>query len=166
MTLSTSTTAVLVLATHSHPPFFHTPPSLFELYSLQDIDDNHVIKQQAPLSRRTFLQVGSAALCLARPARAATLARQPYLQNVQANQVSVLWTTPQAGAGSVTAVAADGSSFTGQAAMQAFQPSDTQLPSAFYQYQANITGLQPGTEYSYSIAVNGQNLVSDASQFR
>jgi uncharacterized protein (TIGR03437 family) len=85
---------------------------------------------------------------------------------VQANQVSVLWTTPQAGAGSVTAVAADGSSFTGQAAMQAFQPSDTQLPSAFYQYQANITGLQPGTEYSYSIAVNGQNLVSDASQFR
>jgi acid phosphatase type 7 len=50
--------------------------------------------------------------------------------------------------------------------MQAFQPSDTQMPAAFYQYQADITGLQPGTEYTYSIAVDGQNLVSDASEFR
>ena len=52
--------------------------------------------------------------------------------------------------------------------MQAFQPSDTQMASAFYQYQAEITGLQPGTDYSYSVAVNGQDLVSDMGrlQFR
>jgi hypothetical protein len=72
---------------------------------------------------------------------------------VQANQVSVLWTTAEAGSGSVTVIARDGSSFTAQAAMQAFPPSATQMASTFYQFQADITGLQPGTEYSYSVAV-------------
>jgi uncharacterized protein (TIGR03437 family) len=49
--------------------------------------------------------------------------------------------------------------------MQAFEPSDTGLPSAFYLYQADISGLQPGTAYSYSVAVDGQTLVSNASPF-
>jgi acid phosphatase type 7 len=85
---------------------------------------------------------------------------------VQANRASVLWTTQEAGSGTVAVTAPNGSSFTVPAAIQAFQPSDTQLPSAFYQYQADITGLRKETEYSYSVAVDGQNLVSDASQFR
>jgi acid phosphatase type 7 len=78
----------------------------------------------------------------------------------------VIWTTQEAGLGTVTVTARDGASFTAQAAMSAFQPSDTQLAAAFYQYQAEITGLLPGTEYSYSVAVNGQNLVSDVGLFR
>lgn len=94
-----------------------------------------------------------AALCLTRAVRAVTFARQPYLQNMQGNQVSVLWTTLEAGSGSVTAIARDGSSFTAQATMQAFLPAETQLASTFYQYQADLTGLLPGTEYSYSVAV-------------
>lgn len=166
LVLSSSTLTLWRSFVHQHPPFFHTPPPLFGLNSLRTLYDNHVIEHQAALSRRTFLQVGSAALCLSRPARAATLLRQPYLQNVQASQASVLWTTQEAGLGTVTATARDGSSFTVQAAMRAFQTSDTQLASAFYQYQAEITGLQPGTEYSYRVAVNSQDLVSDVGQFR
>ncbi len=50
--------------------------------------------------------------------------------------------------------------------MQVFPASNTQLPSTFYQYQADVTGLQPDTEYSYQVTVNGQDLVSDASKFR
>jgi hypothetical protein len=72
---------------------------------------------------------------------------------MQLNQVSVLWTTSQAGSGSVTAVARDGSSVTAHATMQVFLPSTTQLASTFYQYQAEITGLKAGTEYIYSVAV-------------
>jgi acid phosphatase type 7 len=135
-------------------------------YLAPDAHDNRMAGRKSALNRRTFLLAGSAALCLTRPARAATVLRQPYLQNVQANRASVLWTTQEAGSGAVTAIARNGSSFIAPAIMQSFQPSDTQLPSAFYQYQADIMGLQPGTEYSYSIAVDGQNLVSDASQFR
>jgi acid phosphatase type 7 len=78
----------------------------------------------------------------------------------------VLWTTQAAGSGTVTVTAPNGTSFTVQAAMQAFQPSDTQLAAAFYQYQADITGLLKETEYSYSIAVDGQSLMAEASQCR
>jgi acid phosphatase type 7 len=79
---------------------------------------------------------------------------------VQANRASVLWTTLEAGAGSVTVTGPDRAPFTVQAAMQTFQPSDTQLPAAFYQYQADILDLRNDTEYRYSIAVDGQSLVS------
>jgi acid phosphatase type 7 len=128
--------------------------------------DNRVIKPQPDLNRRTFLQLAAAAACLPRSAGAATLARQPYLQNVQANQATILWTTQEAGVGSVTAIARDGNVFTAQATMQSFQTADTQMTSPFYQYQADISGLQPGTEYSYTVAVNGQSMASDSSQFR
>jgi uncharacterized protein (TIGR03437 family) len=54
--------------------------------------------------------------------------------------------------------------------MTGFQPSDTQLPAAFYQYQADFTGLQPGTHYSYQVTVSGQVLASasasDPAHFR
>jgi uncharacterized protein (TIGR03437 family) len=98
--------------------------------------------------------------------RAATLARQPYLQNVQASRASVLWTTQEAGSGSLTVIAPDGSSLTRSAGMQAFQPADTGLPFAFYRYQADVTGLQPETEYRYTIAMNGQTLVTDVGQLQ
>ncbi len=78
----------------------------------------------------------------------------------------MLWTTQEAGSGTVTVIGADGGSLTRQASMQAFQPTDTGLASAFYQYQTDITGLQPGTLYRYSVAVDGQALVADASPFR
>ena len=124
------------------------------------------MKHRTGLSRRRVLQLGTTALCLTRPARAATLVRQPYLQNVQTDRVAVLWTTQESGSGTVTVTERHGSAFTVPATRRPFQPSDTQLPSVFYQYHAEITGLRPGAEHSYSVAVDGQDLVSDASRFR
>jgi acid phosphatase type 7 len=117
------------------------------------------------VSRRTFLQVASAAACLSRAARAASLIRQPYLQNVGATRASVLWTTAEAGTGTVTVTDPKGSSLTVTAAMEAFQPPDTQMGSVFYQYQADVTGLRDETKYTYSVAIDGQNLASDPDQF-
>jgi uncharacterized protein (TIGR03437 family) len=114
------------------------------------------------INRRTFLQVASTALCLRRTARAATLLRQPYLQDVQATRASVLWTAQQTGCGTATAVAPDGTSFTVPAATEVFEPADTGLTCPFYRFQADFAGLLPGTLYSYSVAVDGQVLVSGA----
>src|SRR5580704_16483681 len=95
---------------------------------------------RAALSRRMLLKGATVALCLPQPSRAATLLRQPYLQNVQQNRASILWTTQEAGSGSVTAIGADGSSVTVAASIQEFQPAQTALGSTFYQYRADLAG--------------------------
>lgn len=108
----------------------------------------------------------SAAACIApRMARAATTGRQPYLQRLLADRVSVLWTTPQAGAGTVAITDPSGTVSTFTAVNQVFQPADTALPSAYCQYLADITGLKSGTKYSYQVAVDGQILASGPAQY-
>ncbi len=100
-----------------------------------------------------------------RVVRAATaLARQPYLQRVLAKSATLLWATQQAGSGAVTITAPDGGSSAFAATVTAFLPSDTQLPAAFYLYKADITGLQPGTQYSYTVWVDGQVVASAPGQ--
>jgi acid phosphatase type 7 len=117
------------------------------------------------LSRRTLLKGATVALCLPKPSRAATLVRQPYLQNVQQDRASILWTTQEAGSGAVTAIGADGSSITATASRQEFQPVQTALGSTFYQYQADLLGLSANTHYSYTVSVDGQDLASDPTLF-
>lgn len=112
-----------------------------------------------------MLQGSAAALCLPRPSRAATLVRQPYLQNVREDRASVLWTMPEAGTGTVT-VAGDGGKVTVPASVQVFHPADTGLTSAFYQYRADLTGLRADTEYSYGVSVDRRDLASDPALFR
>ena len=51
------------------------------------------------------------------------------------------------------------------ASVQAFNPSETQLASTFYQYRADITGLAPATAHSYRVAMDGEDLASDPNQF-
>ncbi|HXK03504.1 MAG TPA: metallophosphoesterase [Verrucomicrobiae bacterium] len=117
-------------------------------------------------TRRRFMQGGSAALLLPRLGRAAALIRQPYLQNVQSDRASILWTADAAGLATVTVSGPDGGSITATARVQVFQPSQTLLASSFYQYCAEITGLLPATEYTYCVTVDGRDLASDPAQFR
>ena len=101
-------------------------------------------------------------LSTASPAPPAALVRLPYLQNVQSDRASVLWTTDQPGTGSV--VYSDGrSSKTAPAQVQAFPPEQTHLGTAFYQYRADLTGLAPGTTYNYAVTVDGQTLFPASS---
>jgi acid phosphatase type 7 len=113
------------------------------------------------------LKLASAAVCLGRVARAATtsIGRSPYLQRLLSDRVSILWTTPQPSAGTVTVLGSDGSTTTVSAVMKPYMPSQTAMSSAFYQYQADVTGLQPGTSYSYRVSLNGQMVASNPTQF-
>ena len=116
------------------------------------------------IARRDFLAAASI-LCLPKRLRAATLLRRPYLQNVQANQASVLWTTDTPGNGTVTATSPRHGSVTASATMQAFQPSETGLASAFYQFRADLAGLAPATAYTYSVTMDGHPLATNPQEF-
>jgi acid phosphatase type 7 len=121
----------------------------------------------APLSRRTFLQATAAAFCIAKAGRAAVatgFSRLPYLQRLLADRVSILWTAAQPSAGSVVIVAPDGSRTPFSAAITAFQPATTQMTATYYQYQADITGLDAGANYKYQIMLDGQTVASDPIQ--
>jgi uncharacterized protein (TIGR03437 family) len=49
--------------------------------------------------------------------------------------------------------------------MQTFAPATTGMTAPYYQYQADVTGLQPGANYSYSVSMDGQVLASNPKQF-
>lgn len=119
-----------------------------------------------PSSRRTFFQAIAAALCLAKLGRtsvppAIAVGRLPYLQRLLASSASILWTTPQPTNGSVVVIAPDGTQTPFPAAVTEFQPANTGLSSAYCQYQADITGLQAGTEYQYRVLLDGQTVAAD-----
>ncbi len=115
------------------------------------------------VSRRTFLRASALVFSVAPWARAtaAGFIRQPYLQRLLAEQASVLWTSPQPGAGNVVVIAPDGSSTSFAATATTFEPATTELASVYYQYAADLTGLQPGTTYRYQVVLDGQIVASD-----
>ena len=114
------------------------------------------------VSRRTFLGASAAFLGFAKLGHAASsVIRQPYLQSLLLNQVSILWTAGQSLSGSVTVVAPNGVSTSFPATVTAFQPSVTSLTSTYYQYQVNITGLVAGTQYQYQVQLDGQTIAAD-----
>ncbi len=49
--------------------------------------------------------------------------------------------------------------------MQVFESAETALAEPYYQYQADISGLQPGTSYSYAATMDGQILTSGPAEF-
>src|SRR5439155_26565289 len=49
------------------------------------------------------------------------------------------------------------------AGARVFLPSQTGLPDAFYQYEADLTGLRAGTPYQYKILMDGKELKADSA---
>ncbi|MBI2686288.1 MAG: metallophosphoesterase [Acidobacteria bacterium] len=96
-----------------------------------------------------------------------SLLRLPYLQCVQTDRASVLWTTASPGTGVVTVNGDSGAVKTVKASMRAFSPAETNQSSPFYQFRADITGLQPGTTYTYRVAMDGFDAAMvNAGQYR
>ena len=96
-----------------------------------------------------------------------TTTRYPYLQNVRSDRASILWATLESGAGLVE-YSTDGVNFSKvPARSRFFSRAETSLTSNFVQYQANITGLQPGTDYVYRVSVSGADVTPGGNmQFR
>ncbi len=99
-----------------------------------------------------------APLLLTRRARAATVVRQPYLQNVRPNSASILWTTVENGRGAIR-FSRDQSLDRSSSGLSLEQrPEDTELSSSYYLHQVELGGLEPGTRYFYRVLQDGINL--------
>ncbi len=98
---------------------------------------------------------------------AATLDRYPYLQNVRSDRATILWATLENGSGTVRYSSDRTFSRSVPARVREFLPSQTGLLFPYYQYQAELTGLSPGTEYFYQAVLDGQELTpEDELRFR
>jgi uncharacterized protein (TIGR03437 family) len=119
--------------------------------------------------RKLACRLGALALCAAIAVWAATLARYPYLQNVRSDRATVLWTTLEKGLGTVEYSTDHSFSRRATARVREFLPSETGLEFAYYQYEVELTGLSPGTEYLYRVTVDGQTMPTpenDEARFR
>ncbi len=95
------------------------------------------------------------------PARAATVVHNPYLQNMRADGVTIVWSTRENQSGAVE-YSIDGSySLRATARVRSFPGPTGGLSRPFYQYQADLTGLAPATAYSYRVMMDGQNLTPE-----
>jgi 3',5'-cyclic AMP phosphodiesterase CpdA len=84
-----------------------------------------------------------------------TVTRYPYVQNLRNDRASILWATFEAGFGQLR-YTVDGVNFRYvNAKSQLFRRAETGLLTDYYQYQADLTGLSPSTDYFYIPSVNG-----------
>src|ERR1051326_4144986 len=87
-----------------------------------------------------------------------TVTRFPYLQNVRNDRASILWATLEAGFGQVR-YTTDGVNFrVANAHSHMFARNDTGLLYNYFQYQADIVGLSPNTDYLYTVSIDGQDI--------
>src|SRR5215831_5804891 len=89
-----------------------------------------------------------------------TVSRFPYVQNVRDSRASILWSTLEAGIGAVQ-FSADGVNFnTVTAQSRFFSTTETGMAQNFVQYQADLSGLTPNTNYIYNVTVSGEPIAS------
>ena len=101
------------------------------------------------------------------PAYAITLWKYPYLQDLRRTGVVVMWSTVENGAGAVQFSTDRSFSRSVTAQSRTFTRTETTFPTTVTQYEANLTGLEPDTQYFYRVMVDGQDLApNDSLTFR
>src|ERR1035437_1381976 len=113
-----------------------------------------------PVSRRWIIGLVGVVACASAlafpPPPAATLVHRPYLQNLGADHVTIVWSTLENQSASVQY--STDASFSRSAPVEPVRTllsSQTDMGFTFYQYRADLTGLSPGTAYSYRIIEGG-----------
>ena len=112
-----------------------------------------------------FLWLRSAAVAaigllavIAPSAQSLTVVRQPYFQQVTDSSLIVVWATRESG----TATAhIDGRRIT--AVSTRYSAARTRLTYDYYQHEATVAALRPGTSYAYELRVNGVVAASGSS---
>jgi uncharacterized protein (TIGR03437 family) len=119
------------------------------------------------VSRRCIVGILGIAVCafsLAfQPIPTATLVHSPYLQNLGADHVTIVWSTLESQSASVQySTDASFSRSVPASIPLAFPSTQTEMGFTFYQYRATLTGLAPGTAYSYRVIEGGVNVTPES----
>src|SRR6185436_11973312 len=103
-------------------------------------------------------------LAASAPGWAVTLIHRPYLQNVRENRATIIWSTRENVSGTLQYSTDQQFSLSAPIRTRAFPATETKLSCncTIYQHQADLFGLSPGTEYSYRVIMDGQNLTPEA----
>src|SRR4051812_35226694 len=108
----------------------------------------------AKLAPRFPCAIALLAALFASPASSAvTLVHHPYLQNLAQGRVTVMWSTRENVAGKVEYSADQSFAQAAAASVRTFPTAVTGMSVPFYQQQAELSGLLPGTEYRYRVIV-------------
>jgi 3',5'-cyclic AMP phosphodiesterase CpdA len=94
------------------------------------------------------------------PPPAATLVRQPFLQQMTSTSVKIVWTTRELMSGAVQVRTGVAAPTTYHATSTRFTAAATGTAADYYQYVADVEGLQPSTTYNYTLQMNGANLTN------
>ena len=94
---------------------------------------------------------------LSPPLTAASLWFGPYLQDVRSDRATVVWGAHGSGSGQVRVLGVD-VDLTVNSVVTEFPPERTGLGEALYLHHAMVTGLKAGTEYRYTLLLNGAEL--------
>jgi 3',5'-cyclic AMP phosphodiesterase CpdA len=84
-----------------------------------------------------------------------TFVRDPYVQQVAATSAYVVWATREAGTAHVRYQAGGGAVASVAGTSRFVTTSTTGMAVGYYQHEARLASLMPGTRYSYQVAVGG-----------
>ena len=113
-------------------------------------------------NRRRFIRSSAfaAPFFLLRRARAASLRRFPYIQNLSSTAVTVLWTTDSPSEGEVRFSTDLDFSQSALSRATELSPAETALDSSYWRHRAVIRNLEPDTRYYYQVRVDGQAIAA------
>jgi uncharacterized protein (TIGR03437 family) len=118
------------------------------------------------LTRRRIAGLFVAAACAfalcSQPLPAATVVHRPYLQNLGADHVTIVWSARENQSAAVQYSTDAGFSQSAPVSVRVLPAAETDMGFTLYQYQSQITGLAPGTAYSYRVTVGGENITPES----
>ncbi len=82
--------------------------------------------------------------------------RRPYVQNVRRTRATIRWTSFNSGAASVLIRDAAREERIVECRSEEMTPEQTNLPYTYFKHTAALAGLEPATEYSYRVRLDGQ----------
>jgi len=91
---------------------------------------------------------------VAPPPATATIAREPYLQQVTSSGAVIVWATREPGNAEVRVTAAGGTAISVPASTTLFSTASTGQAADYYQHVATVSGLTASTTYQYDIIVS------------